>query len=739
MKKRIIGFFIFVTILLYLPGCQGPFNNPYRSSEQGKNIHYGSFSAPPKHLDPAVSYSSDEYAFIGQIYEPPFQYHFLKRPYELEPLTAQSIPEPQYFDQDGNLLLRDINPDKVARAIYEIKTKPEIMYQEHPCFAKDETGNFFYNNLTPKNVRGVYEIRDFKKTGTRELVAADYIYQIKRLAHPKLHSPILSTMNKYILGLEEYAEALEDDLEKERRRRKAEQGATYNQELDEKSTPIKLDLNKHSLPGVELVDRYTYRVILKTKYPQFIHWLTMPFFCPIPWEATEFYEQAVLIDKNITLDRFPVGTGPYRMDVYDPNMEIILVKNENYHPDFYPDEGEPGDRANGLLDDAGKRLPFIEKAVYKLEKESIPYWNKFLQGYYDTSGISSDSFDKAIQLSTEGSPAVAEYLKKRNIRLSTATRTSVMYYGFNMTDEVVGGYSEKQCKLRQAINIALNIEEYIQIFANGRGIPAQSPIPLGIFGYEENKLDYNPYLYDWDETRQCIRRKSIEYAKQLLAEAGYADGRDSNGQPLVIHFDNSWTGAGATTTINWLIKNLRTIGIYLKSRTTDYNRFRDKIKTGAFQMYSWGWNADYPDPENFLFLLYGPNSRVKYHGENSANYDNPEYNRLFKQMEHMNDTPGRLEIIRQMKRILQHDVPWVFVWYPVGFGLYHQWFINTKPNMMSNNTLKYKRINPDLREQYRVARNKPVLWPIIAFLLLLFIGSLPTIITLRKRRFGKIK
>ena len=210
-------------------------------------------------------------------------------------------------------------------------------------------------------------------------------------------------------------------------------------------------------------------------------------------------------------------------------------------------------------------------------------------------------------------------------------------------------------------------------------------------------------------------------------------GQDKNGNALIVHFDNSWTGAGATPILNWMRKRIELLGITMENRTTDYNRFQDKARNGNFQMLSWGWNADYPDPENFLFLLYGPNSRAKFDGENTANYDNPEYNRLFDQMQNMENTPKRLQIIRQMKGILQRDAPWVFTFHPVSFGLYHGWLKNGKPNNMANNTLKYQRIDGDLRASRRAEWNQPALWPIWAFVGFLIIGTIPAAITVWRR------
>uniref|UniRef100_UPI0029313CDD ABC transporter substrate-binding protein n=1 Tax=Clavibacter michiganensis TaxID=28447 RepID=UPI0029313CDD len=141
------------------------------------------------------------------------------------------------------------------------------------------------------------------------------------------------------------------------------------------------------------VDRYTYRLTVKGKYPQMVFWLAMPFFAPIPPEADRFYSQSGMAAKNLTLDWYPIGTGPFMLTVNNPNRQMVLERNPNFHGERYPSEGEPSDRPAGFLNDADQPLPFIDKAVYSLEKESIPYWNKFLQGYYDVSGISSETFD----------------------------------------------------------------------------------------------------------------------------------------------------------------------------------------------------------------------------------------------------------------------------------------------------------------------------------------------------------
>ena len=243
-----------------------------------------------------------------------FSIIFLKRPYELEPLTAKKIPVPEYYDAEGDKLPADVDMARVEKVVYTIEIKKGIKYQDHPCFVKTKWPEEVLN--------GVDNITDFPEVATRELKAIDYVNQIKRLADSRLPCPILPIMAKYIDGLPEFAGALVKDLETERARRHKEQGAVYNQEHDERVNPIHLDLNAHPFPGVKLVDDYTYQIVLKRPYPQILYWLAMPFFAPMPQEAIDFFEQGILRDKGITIDRYPLGTGPYRIEEYDPNLGV---------------------------------------------------------------------------------------------------------------------------------------------------------------------------------------------------------------------------------------------------------------------------------------------------------------------------------------------------------------------------------------------------------------------------------
>ncbi|MDR3086883.1 MAG: peptide ABC transporter substrate-binding protein, partial [Azoarcus sp.] len=244
----------FVAVLL--AAC-GPLpNDPYPVGERGQNILYSAFMERPKHLDPVQSFNEDEATFLYQIIEPPLQYHYLKRPYTLEPAVAAQVPKVRYFAADGRELADASDPSKVTRSVIEISIQPGVRYQPHPAFARDAQGAPRYFALTKADLADIRSPMDFAGLDSRELVANDFVYQIKRLAHPRLHSPIFELMAEYLPGLKTLYAALAEQAKKE--------------------PSAWLDLDAYALDGVEVVDRYTYRITLKGLYPQFLYWLSMP-------------------------------------------------------------------------------------------------------------------------------------------------------------------------------------------------------------------------------------------------------------------------------------------------------------------------------------------------------------------------------------------------------------------------------------------------------------------------------
>jgi oligopeptide transport system substrate-binding protein len=198
-----------------------------------------------------------------------------------------------------------------------------------------------------------------------------------------------------------------------------------------------------------------------------------------------------------------------------------------------------------------------------------------------------------------------------------------------------------------------------------------------------------------------------------MEQAGYPNGVDrETGRTLSLNYEAVATGPDDRARLNWMRKQFAKLGIELVIRSTDYNRFQEKIRNGTGQVFMWGWNADYPDPENFLFLLYGPNGKVEHQGENASNYANPEFDRLFDAMKYMEDGPERQALIDQLVEIARRDAPWLWGFHPKSFSLHHRWLLNAHPNQMANNTLKYRRLDPEQRQTARRDWNPPILWPL---------------------------
>lgn len=697
-----------------LTGCgEGPWNNPNPASPEGQIVYQSVMSpAPPKHLDPAISYATDESLFIMQIYETPMGYHFLKRPYELVPQGLQEFPEVTYLDEAGNVVGREDPGQAFTR--YTLHLKKDAHFQPHPAFATDDKGQPRYLFESTEQGAGYHQVPDFPETGDRPVYANDYVYGIKRLADPEIGSPMLGFMAQYIVGMKGFTE-----------------------QLKELPRDGWLDLDQYSMAGLEVVDQHTLNITIIGRYPQFVYWLAMHFFSPVAPEVDRFYHNPGFAERNLTLDWWPVGSGPFMMVKNDPNTEIVLERNPNFREDYFPTEGAPGDAEAGYLVDAGKRLPLVDRAVFRLEKEVLPLWTKFLQGYYDRSGeVHSNTngvFDQAFVVGPEGLE-LSDDIADHGISISPDVKPALYYYGFNMRDPVVGGYTPEKRKLRQALQIAFNVEEYLNIFYKGNGITAHNPVPPGISGHLEGEAGINPHTHDWVDGQ--AQRKPIEYAKQLLVEAGYPNGRDARtGEPLKIFIDVQ-TQAVGNTMMNWMDRAFDQIGVQVEYRPADWNRTREKLLTGNTQIYSHGWLADYPDPENFLFLLYGPESPLvcKCDGANNSSFDHPEYDELFLKVRVSVPGPERDAMVARMVEIFREEAVWMYAYYPKEIYLNNNWVYNTKRHGISKGTLKYIRVDPEQREKNRTEWNQPVTWPLYAGALIMVGLFLPGFTAYRRRQ-----
>ena len=714
---------------LLLAACGQVVNSPYERGAQSTNTFFTAFQErSPKYLDPTASYALDETPYTYSVYEPPLRFHYLKRPYQLAPRTAVAVPVPRYLDKDDRELPADAPGEQVAYSVYDIEIAKGIRYAPHPAFARDADGRHLYHALTAAETADKRTPYDFAQTGTRELTAHDYVYAIRRLATTRIKSPSFSLMAEYIVGLKDYGTRIEK-IDHELR-----QGIPPTQ----RDLPF-LDFRKYDLPGAVALDDHRLRIRIKGKYPQFKYWLQMTFFSPVPWEADAFYANPGMAANDLSLNRWPVGTGPYMLAEFQENRRHVLVRNPNFRGEPYPCEGEAADRAAGLLDDCGKPTPFIDRIVFTIEKERIPQKTKFIQGWYDNPEIQRFDWLQDLEYDVKNSDATARLFAERDVRMPRTFEISNWYLGFNWLDPVVGQGKtpeqvERNRKLRQALSIAIDWEEFVKVFeSKAAGVPAMGPVPPGVFGFRPDNV--NRSVYDVVDGKP--KRKSIEEAKRLLAEAGYPDGRDAvTGRPLVLNYDyQRQLTPELKSEVDWMVKQFAKLGVQLEVRATDYNRFQEKAEKGSLQIFWWGWFADYPDAENFLFLLYGPNSKAltNGNGENAGNYRNDAFDRLFQQMKYMDDGPDKQAAIDRMLAIVQQDAPWAFGYHPIAGSVNHQWVGNVKPGPLVNDRLAYMKVDPALRVQKIAEWNRPVWWPVWSLFGLLLLAVIPAVRLWRRR------
>ncbi len=693
-------------LALLLAGCN---NNPWpKDASESNTLFTAMQESSPRHLDPTASYWSNDTPVTFQVYEPPYGYHFLKRPYTLTPKTAVEVVKPKYLDKNGQPLPEDVSGEQVAESVYDVRIKPGVMFQPHPAFAKDEQGNYRYHQMKPGEVGARRTPPDFEFTGTRELVAEDFVYALKRHATTRITTPIAGIFSEYVLGLKEYMALIRAE------------DAKLREGLDPASQdkPF-LDFRNWPLAGATAPEKHLLRIRIKGKYPQWQYWMSMPFTAPVPWEADAFYAQPGLAEINLTLDRWPVGTGPYMLVENVQDRRTVLERNPNYRGEPYPCEGMPGDKEAGLLDDCGKKTPFVDRIVATVEREKVPQRGKFRQGYYDIEVFERTDTGMEYQVEMNDSERIRREYTEKEFQLEKFADISSWLIGFNMTDPVVGKgdtpqRQEKNRKLRQAISIAIDWEEYSKVFPKKAGEAAMGPIPSGIFGSHHGKPnDLNPVTHK--RVGDKLVRRSIDDAMKLMAEAGYPDGRDAiTGRPLVVNYDYyALPTPDRKSEIDWVVKQFAKLKIQLEVRATDNNQFQDKVRKGKHQVYWLGWNADYPDAENFLFLLYGPNGKTCCDGENTSNYKDADFDRMFAQLKLLDDGPEKQAVIDDMVRIAQNDAPWSFGYFPYTSAAVQGWVENSQPSVLIRDAGRLYRLDIADRVAKQAAWNDPVWWPMV--------------------------
>ena len=242
-------------LALGLAACN---NNPWPRDAAASNTLFSAvIESSPRHLDPTASYWSNDTPYTYQIYEPPYGYHYLKRPFQLVPKSAREVVKPRYVDANGQPLPDDAPAERVAESIYDVPIKTGILFQPHPAFATDEQGRHRYHAMQPGELGRRRSPLDFEHQGTRELVADDFVYALKRHATTRITTPIFSTFAEYVVGLREYGELIKQEDVKLR-------AGLDPASLDK---PF-LDFRRWPLAGASAPEKHLLRVRIKGKYPQ---------------------------------------------------------------------------------------------------------------------------------------------------------------------------------------------------------------------------------------------------------------------------------------------------------------------------------------------------------------------------------------------------------------------------------------------------------------------------------------
>jgi ABC-type transport system substrate-binding protein len=594
MQQRYkLGGILIILTLLPICGCG---KSP--SGQDGNEIVLrAAIPAKVRGLDPGDIGDTTSSTVASQIFDCLYQYHYLKRPYELIPSLAENMPQ---VSDDG--------------LTYTVKIKKGIRFANDACFA-DGKG--------------------------RELKADDFIYAWKRIANIKYLSKNWWIFDGKIVGLNEFRE--------------------YTKTC---ATSADVDYNR-TVEGLQTPDDYTIIIKLRKPWPQIIYILAHLPTAPVAKEAVDKYGKEIV--------SHPVGTGAFVLKIWRRGSYIELEKNPGFRDEYYPAEGGAGDAAAGLLADAGKKLPFVNRIIWKEIEEDQPRWLLFLQGRIDVSGIPKDNFNQTIDPRGD----LTADMKERNMRLQIFRDPSTFWLGFNIEDPVLG----KNKPLREAISCAIDRKKYIDLFTNNRADIAYGFIPPLMKSYDPN-------------IRQIAKNDfNVERAKQLAQDAAKLCG----GTVPTLKLAVPGTDTVQRQQGQFLQRCLKNVGIEIEVDYMDWPTFQDKVNTKSAQMFMLGWVADYPDAESFMQLFYSKNSSP---GSNNFNYSNPEFDALYEKLAVMPDSPQREKLYRQAEQMIIEDCPAAFLLHGVEYVLLHDWVKNYKSNVFAYGVSKYRRIDTAKRTAY---------------------------------------
>jgi ABC-type transport system substrate-binding protein len=440
----------------------------------------------------------------------------------------------------------------------------------------------------------------------RELTAEDFAYSYKRHLDPKNRSPWAFLLEGRIEGLDELADA-------------AKKSGRFDYDA--------------KIPGMRVVDRYTLEFRLKTTDYRFAFVAAHVPFGAMAREVVEAYGDDT--------PAHPVGTGPYVLKQWQRGSKIVLEANPDYRGftwDFAVSEPSWDDALVKAMH--GKRMPQIGRVEVSIIEEVQSAWLAFNQKELDLLALPPTFRPQVFDAGNRIKPEWTE----QGVALFKAIDPDISYVFFNFRDPLVGGFEKEKIALRRAIIMAYNVDEEIRVIRKNQAVAAHMPIPAGVIGHDPSYRTINPYDPD--------------LANKLLDYFGYRRGNDGyralpDGKPLTLRLASGTTAIEREFNELWK-KAMDAIGVRIDFQI---GKFADHLKAAkACQLMMWSaeWSADFPDGDNFMQLLYGPNTGQS----NNGCYESKAFDALYVKSTKLPNSPERNLLFLDMTRQMEVDGAW---------------------------------------------------------------------------------
>lgn len=374
----------------------------------------------------------------------------------------------------------------------------------------------------------------------------------------------------------------------------------------------KVKRDKQGNPAFKALNDTTFQIQLAEAFPPFLGILSMKYCSVVPQEVVEHYGK--------DFRNHPVGTGPFKFQLWQEGVKLVLLKN----PDYFE------------RDEDGNRLPYLDAVAisFIIDKQSV--FMEFMKGTLDfMSGV--EACYKDALLTKEGT-LNPEY--KDQVKLLTGPYLNTEYLGFMLKPgDKKNPLLDK--RVRQAINYGFDREKMMKYLRNNVGYPGTGGfVPQGMPSHDPART--GGYTYDPVK------------ATRLLEEAGYPRGK---GLPPI----SLTVSASYVDLCQYIQHELEEIGIQLKLDVAQGAQQRQMMRNYQLPFFRGSWICDYPDAENYMALFYSKNLQPV--GSNYTYYVNPAFDKLYEQSQRCADEAQRTEYYSKMDSILVADAPFVVLYY----------------------------------------------------------------------------